>query len=826
MSMRIIRGMMRAGLCLTLSLGPTACDSKKKKADCAANDATCQADGGSDAGEGPGSPDAGGVDGPRAVTKGRVFDAERASVLAGVTLSLSADTATSDKQGAFEIGRAPTAKEGSLDVERDGYVPAARAAPPGGGYLELFLKKVDKRVPFRGDEGVSMRLPSGAGIDIPAGAVVDSKGKKVAGTVTLELAEIDGRVRTQAAALPGDGHGRMLDKTAGLISPELALSIRILDGKANELTVTKAAEVTAWMPAGRADAPFTERVYSFDEASAQWVEESTASQLTRDGVRAYRVAVEHLSWWSIGRFSKATTCVRACVEDAEGAKVSGAQVWVVGASRAGVSSFFTDDKGCGATDVIAKESVVLVAQSEGATSEPKKVATGSEGVSAAKDAGACTNAGTLVLKAAKPDACPQGFAVCGKDCVDLASDVLHCGTCDNACEADQRCVIDACETPSAERIAVRGKVVDRYGSPWVSVPVQIGDEMRMTDGQGAFSFDDVATPYDLRIDQGDPKVFIGVTRPDPEFRDGIQSGSTGSLRGTVTGAGIPLATDHELNVTFVAPSSTSFNHIRRAGQNGAWGPSTFRWSPRFPTLDGVVFAVQHNELTDAFTGMGSTTFSLPPGGSLTGLDIVLAPVTVHPVAFEIDMPKEMTFDNYDLSVGLFSRIVSLPPDRSFSLDVPDDLPQQVLARFIVRGSVDDNTSSVIRYFGSDVRSVRVELPVPGRCVSPPDGAVDVKRSANLTFTRPFGATVKSDLSWSDASGDQQGVSVYTDATSVSFARLAAIGITPMPMDGSVFWQLRGEGPAGDVDEALDPARPPLGDSVAWYGQSRTFTLAP
>ena len=198
------RGTMRAAAWLALGVSLCACDSsakKKKEPRCEA-DASCEA-----AVDGGRRDDAGEVDaGTKSGLKGRVFDAEGASALAGASLTLAGETASSDKSGAFAL--ATPAKASVLELTSAGYVPAKQAAPRAG-YVEVFLKKVDERVEFRGDEGVKVRLPSGAGIDIPAGAVEDKKGERIDGTVTLELAEIDGRVRTQAAALPGNGRARL-----------------------------------------------------------------------------------------------------------------------------------------------------------------------------------------------------------------------------------------------------------------------------------------------------------------------------------------------------------------------------------------------------------------------------------------------------------------------------------------------------------------------------------------------------------------------------------------------------------------------------------------
>ena len=618
-----------------------------------------------------------------------------------------------------------------------------------------------------------------------------------------------------------------VDDKTGLVSLERALSIRILDSEERELTVDRAAEVVALMPAARADAPFSERTYSFDEALGEWIEEGRASQLTRDGVRAYYVSIEHLSWWAVGKLHAATTCVRACVEDADGARVDGAQVWIVGASHAGVSTFFTDDSGCGASDVIAEASVTLVAEYLGAVSAPSKVSTGKSGFSIGKDPGKCRDGGTLVLETESANKCPSGFSLCDQACVDLTSDARHCGGCGDACGAGELCAAAVCEAPAANTIAVRGKVVDRYGSPWAGTTVQIGSEVHVTDAGGAFAFDDVVIPYDLKVVRpSGPQLYLGLTRADPEVRDDIGSGNTGTVNGVVSGDGIPLLADHELNVSFVAPTATGYNFIRRAGQGGSWGPAVLRWSPAMPVLEGMVFAIQHDEISGAVTGMGSRDFSLENGGSLSSptTDIVLAPVTPHAVDFEVNVPAGMTFVNYDLGLGLYSQILSSPPSTKFSLDVPDELPDDVPARFIARGRTGTGDVSAVHYFGADVRSVEVDLPLPVACVAPADGAM-VPRTASLEFKPQAGSVTALDIDWLEAS-DRVYAVAYTQDSSVSFARMSALGITPAPDDGTLSWAPSGSGPSGDVDELLAPGRAPFPDTVTSGTAGRTLTLEP
>jgi hypothetical protein len=72
---------------------------------------------------------------------------------------------------------------------------------------------------------------------------------------------------------------------------------------------------------------------------------------------------------------------------------------------------------------------------------------------------------------------------------------------------------------------VHGKVIDPWGAPLASIPLQIGDAVATTDAQGEFTFDDVPARYEVSftIHGGNPNVdygwvYQGLTRRDPTLQ--------------------------------------------------------------------------------------------------------------------------------------------------------------------------------------------------------------------------------------------------------------------------------------------------------------------
>lgn len=416
---------------------------------------------------------------PRATLKGRVFDADTGRAIEGAELKSEAGpSATSDRKGGFELEVGAESKE--LKISRSSYASSSKEAPSAGGYVEVFLKDVDKTVEFNGKDGVSIKLESGASIEVPKGSVRDANGKDVKGLVNLELAEVDGHKRMHASALPGEMKARANGKD-GRVAVHSALEIRMRDAKGNDLTVAP-GKVTAELPIREADAPSKRDVFSYDERKGVWVAEGKAERVSKsDGKVVYRAKIEHLSWWSYADFFSELTCLRACVEDGVGVPVSGAQIWVVGASHPGVASMFSSSDGCAGGDIIAGARVVLVAQAEAGISEPTSHGTTSK-IHLIKDGiGACDDAGTLVLGDAKATDCAHGFVECDGACAELATDGAHCGSCEKACDDTQQCLVGLCsgvDVPGMDAGPVpgadAGPVPEPVGEGGVVIPPEAG----------------------------------------------------------------------------------------------------------------------------------------------------------------------------------------------------------------------------------------------------------------------------------------------------------------------------------------------------------------
>lgn len=355
-----------------------------------------------------------------AALTGRVLDANEGRAVKGAELKASSATTSTDSQGRFELKAGESA--GEVAVSKQDYVATKKGLPSQGGYVEVFIKSVDLTQDFDAETGVTVTLESGVSLTIPGNSVVDAEGKTAKGKLKLAVADVDGKVRTQAAALPGELRGETKAGDKGIVSVERALDITITNAEGKKLQVDAKADAVAEFPSKEGQA--SERsALSFDEMKGAWIEEDKITRAENGkGEPVYRKDIDHLSWHGYGDFFGELTCVTACVVDTKDKPLPGAQIWLVGKSFAGVSTLFASEDGCAVGTAPANQELVLVGQVQGAVSEPVDFETGK----ATEDSKACGKPDALVVKDAAASECPAGFIACDSACLDPVAGQTMC----------------------------------------------------------------------------------------------------------------------------------------------------------------------------------------------------------------------------------------------------------------------------------------------------------------------------------------------------------------------------------------------------------------
>lgn len=188
---------------------------------------------------------------------------------------------------------------------------------------------------------------------------------------------------------------------------------------------------------------------------------------------------------------------------------------------------------------------------------------------------------------------------------------------------------------------VRGRVIDFWGHPVPSIPVQIGDVLGNTDSDGEFVFEDVPATYDVSFvfdhpgfpAQSDAWVYQGLTRRDPTLQ--MYSGAT-ERSGDVDIILAPEPTVLDTQTIWVAvggpDGATVFDRVPAAGDTGLYadwsGPATAQ-----QTAHGLLWQTNAAGLPTSYLAYDSALVSLGISGTtkisldLSGADIDAANVS-------------------------------------------------------------------------------------------------------------------------------------------------------------------------------------------------------
>lgn len=217
------------------------------------------------------------------------------------TVSSGTQTTQTDRYGAFKFSNIQLSKaNGSVKVQKNGYFTAYRtffsvAGRTNNVRIQL-LPKLNSGS-FSATAGGTVSITGGAKLVMPANAVTDAGGAAYTGTVNVAMTWIDPSSDQLPYQLMGDlrgittaGQERGLS-TYGMIGVELTGT----GGQALKVAAGKTAELTFPIPASlQGSAPATIDLWHFDEATARWKQEGTA---TKTGSN-YIATVSHFSFWN------------------------------------------------------------------------------------------------------------------------------------------------------------------------------------------------------------------------------------------------------------------------------------------------------------------------------------------------------------------------------------------------------------------------------------------------------------------------------------------------------------------------------------------------
>jgi hypothetical protein len=226
---------------------------------------------------------------------------EKNQPVAGATVTSGTNSTVTDRYGAFRFRNISLSKaNGTVKVVKAGYFNGYRTFVSVAGRINnVRLKLLPKTNAgtFSASGGGTINITGGGKLIMPAAAITDAGGTAYNGTVNVAMTWIDPSSADLPNIVMGDLRGVTTDGEERGLSTYGMLGVEITGtgGQALKIATGKTAELTFPIPASlQGSAPATIDLWHFDEATARWKQEGTA---TKTGTN-YIAQVSHFSFWN------------------------------------------------------------------------------------------------------------------------------------------------------------------------------------------------------------------------------------------------------------------------------------------------------------------------------------------------------------------------------------------------------------------------------------------------------------------------------------------------------------------------------------------------
>ena len=235
-----------------------------------------------------------------ASVSGIVLDESNAPISSAVVTSGGATT-TTNSNGMFIFQNISLSKEnGSVTVVKAGYFKGIRSFKTTTGKnhtvrLQLMQKVLSGTV--NATAGGTINSNGGASIIFPAAAFVTGTGAAYTGTVNVYSRWINPTAANLPFIIPGDLRGVGTNGAENILETYGMVGAELEDANGNTLKIAtgKKATISFPLPASlQASAPATIQLWHFDDATARWKENGSA---TKAG-STYTAQVDKFSFWN------------------------------------------------------------------------------------------------------------------------------------------------------------------------------------------------------------------------------------------------------------------------------------------------------------------------------------------------------------------------------------------------------------------------------------------------------------------------------------------------------------------------------------------------
>jgi hypothetical protein len=222
--------------------------------------------------------------------------------IANAVVTSGAATTTTNSNGMFIFQSISLSKEnGSITAVKAGYFKGVRSFKTTEGKNHSVRLQLMQRVlsgTVNSATGGTINSNGGATIVFPANAFVTSAGAAYTGTVSVYSRWIDPTAANLPFVIPGDLRGvnttgvESILETYGMVGAELT----DVSGNVLKIAPGKTATVSFPIPASlSAIAPATIPLWHFDDATARWKENGTATKIGN----TYIAQVDKFSFWNV-----------------------------------------------------------------------------------------------------------------------------------------------------------------------------------------------------------------------------------------------------------------------------------------------------------------------------------------------------------------------------------------------------------------------------------------------------------------------------------------------------------------------------------------------
>jgi len=355
--------------------------------------------------------------------------------VAGIKVTAGSASATTAGDGTYSLSGV-AAGPVIVSYANTAYLPSSESVTVVAGKTatqNVVMAPMVTPLPLSATTGGTVRGLRGATLTAEPNAFVDAAGKAVTGSVDVFLRPLDPAISQERNAYPGSLVGVSSSGAMGPISPFGTLEVTVEQNGA-ALQVASGKTLTIKIPATAAGgAASTGDLWSFEPASANWLQEGTAT--LAGGF--YTATLHHLCYHTVSCQDMGGTC-----ESCGGNAMCGD----------GCTDTDNDPNNCGACGNVCPDlAICVVGMCSTLCASGSSMCDGEcvDSDSDSDNCGSCGNAcpedeecigGTCV-------ACGQdGTAMCGSDCIDIGGDPYNCGACDTACAAGATCEDGVCKT--------------------------------------------------------------------------------------------------------------------------------------------------------------------------------------------------------------------------------------------------------------------------------------------------------------------------------------------------------------------------------------------